>query len=77
VLARHEYRKLCQRFRHGNQSLVEKVQPVQPGFTFDEGSQPEGLVFRTDLDNKGSDRPGDLSHAPQGKTRLGALVVLI
>lgn len=50
LLARHEYKKLRERFRHGNQALVETVQPYQPGFSFDEGDKPEGLVYRDDLD---------------------------
>ncbi|UYV37198.1 hypothetical protein N4R57_19940 [Rhodobacteraceae bacterium D3-12] len=38
LLARHEYARVSHRFQHGNQSLVEKVQRYQPGFTFDEGA---------------------------------------
>lgn len=52
LLARHEYVKLRERFRHGNQALVERVQAVQPGFAFDEGIQPEDLVYRDDLDDR-------------------------
>lgn len=50
LLARHEYAKLHERFRHGNRALVERVQPYQPGFTFDEGRQESDLFFRDDLD---------------------------
>lgn len=50
LLARHEYAKLHDRFREGNQRLVERVQPYQPGFAFAEGTAPEGLAYRDDLD---------------------------
>ena len=52
LLAAHEYRKIHERFRHGNQALVEKVRPVQPGFAFDDGAPPEGLVYRDALDDQ-------------------------
>lgn len=50
LLAKHEYKKFRERFRHGNQALVEKVQEYQPEFAFDEGSVPSDLVYRDDLD---------------------------
>ncbi|MDT8328881.1 MAG: hypothetical protein RQ750_16120 [Roseovarius sp.] len=52
LLAKHEYAKVKERFRHGNQTLVDSVQPYQPGFSFDEGTTPEGLFYRDDLNDQ-------------------------
>jgi len=49
LLARHEYAKFRGRFRPGNTALAERVQPFQPGFTFEESAPPENLIYRDDL----------------------------
>ncbi|MCQ0090543.1 hypothetical protein [Roseovarius sp. M141] len=49
LLSRSEHSKLRRRFVNSNNSLVERVQPVQPGFVFDPGSVPPDLFFRDDL----------------------------
>lgn len=49
VLARHEYTKLHTRFSLSNDTLARQVQPWQPGFTFDNGTPPDNLVFRDSI----------------------------
>lgn len=49
ILARHEYTKFHTRFGPGNAALAERVQPFQPGFTFQEVAPPENLIYRDDV----------------------------
>lgn len=49
LLARHEYAKFNSRYRPGNALLVERVQPVQPGFTFEEAEPPGNMMYRDDI----------------------------
>ncbi|HSG56330.1 MAG TPA: hypothetical protein VLA45_12840, partial [Paracoccaceae bacterium] len=49
LLSRSEYNKMRNRFVHSNTTLAERVQPVQPGFTFDPGRVPADLFCRDDL----------------------------
>ena len=68
LLARHEYAKLRARFQHGNRSLVERVQPYQPGFSFDEGTPDENMFYRDDLDNQAWMKIASaIYHMSQGK----------
>lgn len=49
LLARHEYRKLRNRYAESNAALVEQVQPVQPGFSFLQPETPEDLICRDEI----------------------------
>jgi hypothetical protein len=50
LLARYEYVKFRSRFGPGNATLAERIQPVQPGFSFLEADPPEDMLFRDELD---------------------------
>lgn len=52
LLAPHEYSKLHSRFCASNDELSQLVQPVQPGFHFDNGTPPENLIYRDALDTQ-------------------------
>ncbi len=48
-MAQHEYAKFWSRYAPGNAQLVERVQRVQKGFTFEEHDAPENMLYRRDL----------------------------
>lgn len=49
LLARYEYVKFRSRFAPGNAELAARVQPVQPGFSFQEADPPADMLFRDDI----------------------------
>jgi hypothetical protein len=49
LLARYEHARFTSRFLQGNIALVERVQPWQPGFAFEESKPPENLIYRDDV----------------------------
>lgn len=50
LLSRTEYARVAGRFAASNARLVERVQPVQPGFTFAETAAPADMLYRYDVD---------------------------
>jgi len=49
LLRRSQWRKLAQRFKPNNKRLVERIQPFQPGFTFQDVPMPSGQMFLEDI----------------------------
>ncbi|RVT83509.1 hypothetical protein DXV76_14870 [Rhodobacteraceae bacterium CCMM004] len=49
LLTRTEDERLRAIFRPLNAQLVDRVQPAQPGFTFEEADPPEDMIYRDDL----------------------------
>tara|TARA_R110002124_G_scaffold282876_1_gene458312 strand:+ start:7606 stop:8655 length:1050 start_codon:yes stop_codon:yes gene_type:complete len=49
LLARYEYRKIRGRYSPGNADLVARVQPFQPGFSFEEPAFAENTLYRDEI----------------------------
>lgn len=49
LLSRAEHARFRSRFAPGNAVLAERVQTVQPGFSFEEPDAPENMLYRDDL----------------------------
>lgn len=52
LLARHEYHKLASRYAPANATLIERVQPWQPSFTFIEPKIPKNMLYREEVSQK-------------------------